>query len=235
MSAPHPTFTEQQLQAALDSKYRNQSPISTLWHLFAGRHAQLAVVAVLFVIKQSPVWVLPIITGSIVNTVTEVYSSHQAGLHGGGDEPVAERQRPERHDQLDRTERRRDGCGAQPEARQRAPAAVVPRRQQERDAHRRHRETAQHRERPGLGRRARPHRLAEDRAAEKEGRRNRRRGAKQRQRGRRILGRRPSTSAKATVDKSILAKATVDRVRPPLCHQGAHFGFGVAAVFQLIT
>ena len=58
-----PTFTEQQLQSTLDSTYRNKSPLRTLWSLFKGRRAQLILVVVFFVIKQSPVWVLPIITG----------------------------------------------------------------------------------------------------------------------------------------------------------------------------
>ncbi len=79
MHNPTLTSTEQQLQSTLDSTYRNKSPLVTLWGLFKGRRKQLLLVMVLFIIKASPVWVLPIVTGNIITKITEVYSAHQAG------------------------------------------------------------------------------------------------------------------------------------------------------------
>lgn len=70
--------TERQLQATLNAAYRSRSPLRTLWALFAGRRWQLALTVTLYIIKQSPVWAFPIVTGNIISWVTAVYSAHQA-------------------------------------------------------------------------------------------------------------------------------------------------------------
>jgi ATP-binding cassette subfamily B protein len=72
--------TEEQLQGTLDSTYRNHSPLRTLWGLFGGRRRQLLLVVIFYVIKQSPVWVLPIVTGNIITKITDIYSAHKAGI-----------------------------------------------------------------------------------------------------------------------------------------------------------
>jgi ATP-binding cassette subfamily B protein len=74
------TSSERQLQSALDLKYRDKNPLRTLWHLFAGQRWQLLLVAIFYAIKQSPVWVLPIVTGNIITRITEIYAAHQAHL-----------------------------------------------------------------------------------------------------------------------------------------------------------
>ena len=79
-----PTATEQNLQSTLDVSYRNKNPLRTLWQLFNGRHAQLLLVAILYIIKTSPMIVLPIVTGNMITQITAVYAAHQAG-HGGAE------------------------------------------------------------------------------------------------------------------------------------------------------
>jgi ATP-binding cassette subfamily B protein len=71
---------EQELQNTLDVSYRGKTPLRTLWQLFHGRRLQLLLVAVLFTIKQSPVWVLPIVTGNIITHIAKTYAARQAGL-----------------------------------------------------------------------------------------------------------------------------------------------------------
>ena len=70
--------TEQQLDALLGASYRSRSPLRTLWALFAGRRGHLTLTVILFVIKQSPVWAFPIVTGNIITLITGIYAQHQA-------------------------------------------------------------------------------------------------------------------------------------------------------------
>ncbi len=79
--------TEQQLQSTLDSTYRNKSPLRTLWALFKGRRWHLLAVVFCFVIKQSPVWVLPIVTGNIITRITDLYTAR--ATHPGLTDPTA--------------------------------------------------------------------------------------------------------------------------------------------------
>jgi ATP-binding cassette subfamily B protein len=70
---------EQKFQKTLDVSYRGKNPLRTLWQLFQGRRLQLLLVAVLFTIKQSPVWVLPIVTGNIITHISQIYAARQTG------------------------------------------------------------------------------------------------------------------------------------------------------------
>lgn len=55
----------------LDHRYRGEHPVRTLAHLLrADRRRLLAAVAV-FTVKHSPVWLLPLITASIIDTVVQ--------------------------------------------------------------------------------------------------------------------------------------------------------------------
>ena len=74
-----PTATEQKLQSTLDVSYRNKNPLRTLWQLFNGRHAQLLLVCLLYIMKTSPMIVLPIVTGNIITQITAVYAAHALG------------------------------------------------------------------------------------------------------------------------------------------------------------
>ncbi|CAN5619251.1 ABC transporter ATP-binding protein [soil metagenome] len=68
--------TEQQLQSTLDSTYKNKSPLRTLWALYQGRRWKLLVVSGLYIVKASPNWALPIVTGSIITLMTRIYAAH---------------------------------------------------------------------------------------------------------------------------------------------------------------
>ena len=72
-----PKSTEHQLQSTLDSTYKNKSPLRTLWALYQGRRWKLLLVAALYIVKASPNWALPIVTGSIITLMTRIYAAHQ--------------------------------------------------------------------------------------------------------------------------------------------------------------
>jgi ATP-binding cassette, subfamily B, bacterial len=74
------TASEQSLQKTLDVSYRNKNPLRTLWQLFNGRHPRLLLVAVLYIIKSSPMIVLPIVTGNMLTQINAVYSAHEHHL-----------------------------------------------------------------------------------------------------------------------------------------------------------
>ncbi len=66
-----PIATEDQLQFALDSQYRSKSPLRVLWLLYRDHRKKLALMTFFYIIKQSPVWVIPIVFGEIVTKVAE--------------------------------------------------------------------------------------------------------------------------------------------------------------------
>ncbi|MBV8781356.1 MAG: ABC transporter ATP-binding protein [Phycisphaerae bacterium] len=66
-------------QLALEFQFRNKHPLRTLWRLSEGRHGKLALVSIFYVIKQSPIWAIPIITGSLITRISAIYAAHQAG------------------------------------------------------------------------------------------------------------------------------------------------------------
>lgn len=71
--------TEKYLQAALDSTYRHRNPLRTLISLFGGQRISLTLATVFYLIKQSPVWVQPLLTGAIVTKITLIYEAHANG------------------------------------------------------------------------------------------------------------------------------------------------------------
>jgi ATP-binding cassette subfamily B protein len=71
--------TEEQIHAALDSAYRNKTPLGTLWSLFQNYHPRMVLVVLTFAIKQSPVWALPIVTGNIITAITHVDNARRNG------------------------------------------------------------------------------------------------------------------------------------------------------------
>ncbi|MBG0812632.1 ABC transporter ATP-binding protein [Planomonospora sp. ID82291] len=54
---------------ALDHRYRGEHPVRTLAYLFKEDRLRLAVAVLAFLVKHSPVWILPLITANIVNVV----------------------------------------------------------------------------------------------------------------------------------------------------------------------
>ncbi|MFF5302981.1 ABC transporter ATP-binding protein [Streptomyces sp. NPDC013161] len=55
----------------LDHRYRDEHPIRTLAYLFHADRRQLALAVVVFTVKHSPIWLLPLITASIIDTVVQ--------------------------------------------------------------------------------------------------------------------------------------------------------------------
>ena len=55
----------------LDHRYRDEHPIRTLAYLFREDRRRLALAVVVFTIKHSPIWLLPLITASIIDTVVQ--------------------------------------------------------------------------------------------------------------------------------------------------------------------
>ena len=72
--------TEQQFHSTLEATYHNKSPLRTLWGLFEGRRRMLLLTVFFFIIKQTPIWVWPIVTGNLIDKITGIYSAHQAGV-----------------------------------------------------------------------------------------------------------------------------------------------------------
>ncbi|GAA3138701.1 ABC transporter ATP-binding protein [Planomonospora alba] len=56
---------------ALDHRYRGEHPVRTLVYLFRQDRLRLLVAVLAFLVKHSPVWILPLITANIVNVVVD--------------------------------------------------------------------------------------------------------------------------------------------------------------------
>ncbi|MCX6036311.1 MAG: ABC transporter ATP-binding protein [Chloroflexi bacterium] len=57
-------------QNALERRYQGENPFRTLLYLYSGQKSRLTVAAIFFAIKQSPVWVMPLITANIIDIVS---------------------------------------------------------------------------------------------------------------------------------------------------------------------
>ncbi|GGS66424.1 ABC transporter ATP-binding protein [Planobispora rosea] len=55
--------------SALDHRYRGEHPIRTLVYLFAEERLKLLVAVFAFLVKHSPIWVLPFVTANIIDVV----------------------------------------------------------------------------------------------------------------------------------------------------------------------
>ncbi len=58
-------------QNPLERQYQGEHPLRTLWYLFETERPRLLLAMVLFVIKHSPVWVMPLLTANIINVLVE--------------------------------------------------------------------------------------------------------------------------------------------------------------------
>jgi ATP-binding cassette subfamily B protein len=58
-------------QQLLEHHYRGETPLRTLWLLFESDHLRLLIASVVFIIKHSPVWLLPLLTANIIDVVVE--------------------------------------------------------------------------------------------------------------------------------------------------------------------
>jgi ATP-binding cassette subfamily B protein len=55
----------------LDHRFSGEHPLRTLLYLYQGQRGQLAVASLCFVVKHSPVWLMPAITANIVDLVAQ--------------------------------------------------------------------------------------------------------------------------------------------------------------------
>jgi ATP-binding cassette subfamily B protein len=55
----------------LDHRYRDEHPIRTLVYLFRADRRRLSVAVAVFTVKHSPIWLLPLITAYIIDTVVQ--------------------------------------------------------------------------------------------------------------------------------------------------------------------
>lgn len=55
----------------LDHRYRGENPVRTLGHLLRPDRGRLALAVVIFVVKHSPIWLLPLITATVLDVVVQ--------------------------------------------------------------------------------------------------------------------------------------------------------------------
>ncbi|MFF5900027.1 ABC transporter ATP-binding protein [Streptomyces argenteolus] len=55
----------------LDHRYRGENPVRTLGHLLRPDRGRLALAVALFVVKHSPIWLLPLITATVLDVVVQ--------------------------------------------------------------------------------------------------------------------------------------------------------------------
>ncbi|WP_320783791.1 ABC transporter ATP-binding protein [Streptomyces sp. CRN 30] len=67
----------------LDHRYRDEHPVRTLGYLLRADRWRLAAAAAVFTVKHSPVWLLPLITATIIDTVVQHAPIGQLWLSAG--------------------------------------------------------------------------------------------------------------------------------------------------------
>ncbi|HMB25191.1 MAG TPA: ABC transporter ATP-binding protein [Anaerolineales bacterium] len=58
-------------QILLDHPYQRESPLRTLWYFFEPERSHLFIAVVVFIIKHSPVWLMPLLTANIIDVVVQ--------------------------------------------------------------------------------------------------------------------------------------------------------------------
>ncbi|WP_406327548.1 ABC transporter ATP-binding protein/permease [Streptomyces sp. NBC_01617] len=67
----------------LDHRYRGEHPVRTLGYLLRPDRRRIAVAAAVFVVKHSPVWLLPLITANIIDVVVQHRPERELWLNAG--------------------------------------------------------------------------------------------------------------------------------------------------------
>ncbi len=70
----------------LEFNYRSSNPLRNLLHLYEGEHLKLVLAVIFFTIKNSPVWILPVVIARMINIVSDTskYSINDLWLVGAG-------------------------------------------------------------------------------------------------------------------------------------------------------
>ncbi|TLN14234.1 ABC transporter ATP-binding protein, partial [bacterium] len=58
-------------QPLIEHNYQGESPLRTLWFLFEGDRLHLLAATLVFVVKHSPVWLMPLLTANIIDVVVQ--------------------------------------------------------------------------------------------------------------------------------------------------------------------
>ncbi|MCL5020163.1 MAG: ABC transporter transmembrane domain-containing protein, partial [Bacteroidetes bacterium] len=76
--------TTERNRTQLEFSYHSAHPLKSLMHLYEGQHLKLVAAITLFAIKNSPVWVLPIIIARMINIISDTgrYSIHDLWVVG---------------------------------------------------------------------------------------------------------------------------------------------------------
>ncbi|WEH38184.1 ABC transporter ATP-binding protein [Streptomyces sp. AM 2-1-1] len=69
--------------SALDHRYRGEHPIRTLGYLLRPDRARLVLAVAAFVVKHSPIWLLPLITANIIDVVVRHSAERELWLNAG--------------------------------------------------------------------------------------------------------------------------------------------------------
>ncbi len=56
-------------QNTLERRYQGEHPLGTLWYLFDAERGKLVVALLAYIVKHSPVWVLPLLTANIIDVM----------------------------------------------------------------------------------------------------------------------------------------------------------------------
>ncbi|MFI5630000.1 ABC transporter ATP-binding protein [Streptomyces sp. NPDC051664] len=67
----------------LDHRYRGEHPVRTLGYLLQPDRRRIAIAAAVFVVKHSPVWLLPLITANIIDVVVQHRPERELWLNAG--------------------------------------------------------------------------------------------------------------------------------------------------------
>lgn len=69
--------------SALDHRYRGEHPIRTLGYLLRPDRARLVLAVAAFIVKHSPIWLLPLITANIIDVVVRHSPERELWLNAG--------------------------------------------------------------------------------------------------------------------------------------------------------
>jgi ATP-binding cassette subfamily B protein len=66
-------------QIFLDHSYQRATPLRTLWYFFEPERSHLFIAVIVFVVKHSPVWLMPLLTANIIDVVVQHRPISQLG------------------------------------------------------------------------------------------------------------------------------------------------------------
>ena len=70
-----------QFENPLERRYQGEHPLRTLWYLYDPERKRLALALALFIVKHSPVWVLPLLTANIIDVMVNRLPLNQMWLN----------------------------------------------------------------------------------------------------------------------------------------------------------